>query len=198
MRITGGTFRGRKITVPKGLAIRPTADLVREAIFNIIGHDLSGCFFLDLFAGTGVLSLEALSRGCEAAVVVDFSPRALESIRRNAASLDLTDRVRIIRHDLRKGLGPLAGLGMTFQLVFIDPPYDSGLLVPTLERLDASVLLQPSCLVIAEHAAKSEAMPAFRRLTQWTQRSYGQSRITMFQYRHAEDYPGADKGPFSQ
>lgn len=159
---------------------------MREAIFNIIGHDLNGCFFLDLFAGTGVLSFEALSRGCDAAVLVDLSPRALESIRKNAAALDLTDRVRIIRHDLRKGLGPLAGLGITFQLVFLDPPYHKGLLRPTLERLDASVLLQPPCLVIAEHAVKSEDTMIFRKLTQWTQRCYGQSCITMFQYRNAE------------
>jgi len=185
LRITGGTFRGRTITVPKGLAIRPTADHIREAIFNIIGHDLGGCFFLDLFAGTGVLSLEALSRGCETAVLVDLSPRALESIRKNAAALGLSDRVRIIRHDLRKGLGPLAGLDMTFDLVFIDPPYAEGLLLPTLDRLDASALLEPTSLIIAEHAAKSENMPSFQRLSLWTRRVYGQSCITMFQHREA-------------
>ena len=183
MRITGGTFRGRKLTAPKGLTIRPTTDQIREAIFNIIGHDLSGCLFLDLFAGTGVLSFEALSRGCEAAVLVDLGTKALESIRKNAASLDLKDRVRMIRHDLSKGLGPLERLGMVFDLVFLDPPYGKGFLLPTLKHLDASALLQPSSLVIAEHAAKAGDVGEFQRLRLWTQRCYGQSRITMFRYQ---------------
>ena len=111
MRIIGGSARGRRIAAPKGSAIRPTADRVREALFNILPRDLAGMRVLDLFAGSGSLSLEALSRGAESALLVDESAAAAKLIRRNVDALGFTDRARIWTHPVGKGVEPAGGRG---------------------------------------------------------------------------------------
>lgn len=130
MRITGGEFRGRTLAVPKSGAIRPTSDRVREAMFNILGHGkaaapLEGRRVIDLFAGTGALGLEALSRGAAYCLFVEESADARALIRRNIEALGLTGVTRIFRRDATR-LGPSANMGR-FDIAFLDPPYERGL-----------------------------------------------------------------------
>ena len=122
MRIVAGTHRGRRISAPPGRDTRPTPDRVREAVFAMLGP-LDGVEVLDLFAGSGALGLEALSRGAATATFVDRSPRAAAAIRANAASLALEGRVRVVRRDWRAALAAERAAGRRFGLCLCDPPY---------------------------------------------------------------------------
>ena len=138
MRIVGGTFKGRSLAGPTGAATRPTSDRVREAIFNILTHGidgftLEGARVLDLFAGTGALGLEAMSRGARICQFVDDSAEARGLIRRNADALGLISQCKIWRRDATK-LGPCAPQP-GFDLVFADPPYGKGLGEKALQSL---------------------------------------------------------------
>jgi 16S rRNA (guanine966-N2)-methyltransferase len=130
MRIVAGKFRGAKIEAPKGLATRPTSDRVRQALFNVLEHgapdfDFEGARVLDLFAGSGALGLEALSRGARFCLFIEESTAARAAIRRNVEALGLTGATKIWRRDATK-LGP-AGTLAPFDLIFCDPPYGKGL-----------------------------------------------------------------------
>ena len=159
MRIVGGRLRGRALAPPKSQAIRPTADRLRESLFNILVHafadPITGARALDLFAGTGALGIEALSRGAKFALFIDESAEARALIRENVAALGLGGVSRIFRRDTTK-LGrayPLA----PFSLVFLDPPYGHGFAQKALAAARAGGWLAPEALVVVEEAVK----PAF-------------------------------------
>jgi 16S rRNA (guanine966-N2)-methyltransferase len=121
MRIIAGNLRGQRLYAPKGRKTRPTSDRVREAIFNILG-EISEIKVLDLFAGSGALSLEALSRGAQKAVLVDNSSEAKDIILKNAANLHLTEKIKLINLPVERGIKKLAGTE-SFDIIFADPPY---------------------------------------------------------------------------
>ncbi|MCX7703275.1 MAG: 16S rRNA (guanine(966)-N(2))-methyltransferase RsmD [Planctomycetota bacterium] len=123
MRITGGDLSGRKILAPSGLLTRPAPDILRVALFNILKNRLKGSVVLDLFAGTGILSFDSLSRGASFAVLVENSRAALEKIKQNADKLNLKDKVQVINYDVFKIIPVLRHLYRSFSVVFIDPPY---------------------------------------------------------------------------
>ena len=147
MRIITGRARGVRLKAPKGLSTRPTSDRVKESLFNILGARVQNRRVLDLFAGTGSLGLEALSRGAARAVMVD---RATGNILQdNAEHAKLSELARIMRGDVFTALTRLAADGETFDLVFCDPPYGKGLWERALTALDGSSLLSEGALVIA-------------------------------------------------
>ncbi|MDQ3317817.1 MAG: 16S rRNA (guanine(966)-N(2))-methyltransferase RsmD, partial [Actinomycetota bacterium] len=122
MRVIAGTARGVKLApVPPG--VRPTTDRVRESLFNSLGQFFDGGAVLDLYAGTGALGIEALSRGCERAVFVEKDGRAVAAIRDNLRRTGLAERAEVLRMDVERGLGKLAGSSQLFNLIFLDPPY---------------------------------------------------------------------------
>ena len=133
MRVIGGNARGRRLKVPRGQTLRPTAARVKEALFNILPHDLSGAKVLDLFAGTGNVTIEALSRGAAAAILVDSSVESGKAIRENLRRLHLTDRTKVWITPVARALRLLARRGETFDLIFLDPPYDCEWIDRTLE-----------------------------------------------------------------
>lgn len=151
MRIIAGDARGRRIEAPPGQDTRPTLDRVRENLFNMIQGEIAGSRVLDLFAGSGALSFEALSRGAESAWLADHDRKAIEAERRNAETLGYQDRVRIIRADWRTTLKVLSENGERFDIVFLDPPY------AMLELRDVFSGLIPligqDALIILEHEA---------------------------------------------
>jgi 16S rRNA (guanine966-N2)-methyltransferase len=159
MRVVGGRLRGRALAPPKSQAIRPTADRLRESLFNILTHahrdPVSGARVLDLFAGTGALGIEALSRGAAFALFIDESAEARALIRENVAALGLGGASRIFRRDATK-LGPAHPLA-PFSLVFLDPPYGRGLAAQALTAARAGGWLAPEALIVVEEAVK----PAF-------------------------------------
>ncbi len=157
MRIVGGRLRGRALAVPRSNIIRPTADRLRESIFNILVHaygdPISGARTLDLFAGTGALGLEALSRGAAFVLFIDERPEARALIRENVAALGLGGVTRIFRRDAAK-LGPAYPIE-PFSMVFLDPPYGRGLAEPALHAARTGAWLAPDAQVVVEEAAQA-------------------------------------------
>jgi 16S rRNA (guanine966-N2)-methyltransferase len=155
MRVVGGRLRGRALVAPKSAAIRPTADRLRESLFNILVHaygdPVTDARVLDLFAGTGALGLEALSRGAAFALLVDDGAPARALMRDNVATLGLGGTARIFRRDAT-ALGEVHPLA-PFSLVFIDPPYRQGLAQRALASAQAGKWLTPDALVVVEEAA---------------------------------------------
>jgi len=151
MRVVGGSLRGRPLSGFKGGAIRPTSDRVREAVFNVL---CSRGFFafkprvLDLYAGTGALGIEALSRGAESALFVDSGAQAAGLIKKNIDSLGLTERALFIRKEVNSATEGLEKKGSLFDIIFLDPPYGAGLISATLAS--AGPLLAPGGIVVAE------------------------------------------------
>jgi 16S rRNA (guanine966-N2)-methyltransferase len=170
VRIVAGEFRGRRLAAPRGARTRPTADRVREALFSILG-DVSGTRVLDLYAGSGALGIEALSRGAESAVFVERDVRAAAVIERNLASLGLEERV--VREDAVRFLARREG---TFDLVFCDPPYDSASRLggPLAERLPA--LTSEDARIVTESDKRT---PLELPLPLLTERTYGDTRIAI-------------------
>lgn len=161
MRVVGGDLRGRPLAGPRSDAIRPTSDRLRETLFDILvhafGNPLPGARVLDLFAGTGALGIEALSRGAAFALFVEEAVEARGIIRRNLDGLGLTGRGRIYRRDATRLGG--AGTLPPFQLVFADPPYGHGLGERALAAAVAGGWLAPGALAILEEAATSPVVP---------------------------------------
>jgi 16S rRNA (guanine966-N2)-methyltransferase len=181
MRIIAGRFKGRPLTAPKSRDIRPTSDRLREAMFDILSHrfpeSLEGARVLDLFAGTGALGLEALSRGAATALFVDSGAEARALIRSNVEALACGGITRIFRADAAK-LGK-APAGPAFSLVFVDPPYELGLAGPTLSGLVAGGWLAKGAMIVVEEALKAEIV-APSALTRFDERPYGDTKISLF------------------
>ena len=177
MRIIAGTRRGHTIRAPKGLDTRPTSDRVRENVFNIVAPWVDGARVLDLYAGSGAMGLEALSRGAEAAVFVESDPEAVRAIERNLDKLGLTG-ARVVRHDAITGLGQEASAGRKYDLVLADPPYTMTD-YRSLSRYLPGVLAEDGLLVL-ETAAKVQ--PELPGLAVRTSRKYGSTRVTVFEH----------------
>ncbi|MFL6948158.1 MAG: 16S rRNA (guanine(966)-N(2))-methyltransferase RsmD [Xanthobacteraceae bacterium] len=161
MRIVGGRLRGRSLQAPASAAIRPTADRLRESVFNILMHaygdPVTGARVLDLYAGTGALALEAISRGAAFALFVDDGAEARALIRANVEALGLGGVTRIFRRDAAK-LGPAHPVE-PFSLAFLDPPYGKGLAEPALVCARDGGWLLPDALVVVEEAADAGFAP---------------------------------------
>jgi 16S rRNA (guanine966-N2)-methyltransferase len=175
MRIIAGTARGRRLRAPRGLATRPTSDKVRAAVMNVIGQFFQGGRVLDLYAGSGALALEALSRGCERATCVEADRAAGEALLENAAACGFADRVELLRAPLRQALRRLpAG---TFDIVFLDPPYAQG---PEEALAALEPLLAKGGLAVAEHDRKRPPAERYGRLALADRRAYGGSGISIY------------------
>jgi 16S rRNA (guanine(966)-N(2))-methyltransferase RsmD len=173
LRVSGGEARGRRLKTPKN--IRPTQGLVKQAIFNMAGPSIEGANVLDLFAGSGALGIEALSRGASSVTFVDRQPRGLDILRQNLDVLGLKERAKVVRSDVVRWLeaSPDAIKGAGF--VFLDPPYDDVVLDRALKVLDREV---EGATVMAEHSRRQE-LPQLSRLTVDRQRRYGDTIVTV-------------------
>jgi len=158
MRIIGGEYRSRTLNAPKGMSTRPTLDQTREALFNIRQGRVTGARFLDLYAGSGAVALEALSRGAAGAVLCDSSRAACACIRDNILRLGCEARARLLEMPDQRAIPLLRREGAQFDLIFLDPPYATDL-APVLAALKNADLLADGGLVVAEHAAGSNPVP---------------------------------------
>jgi len=175
MRIIAGSRKGHTIHAPRGLDTRPTSDRVRENVFNIVGP-LDGAKVLDLYAGSGALGLEALSRGADRAVFVELDGAAARAIEQNLDKLRLSGTV--LRRDAVTALAQEAGSGRKYDLVLVDPPYGMYTdLQPQLARYLPAVLAEDGLLVVETDARVMPELP----LPQRTSRKYGQARVTVFE-----------------
>ncbi len=186
MRITGGVAKGRRLATIKGAHIRPTSDMVRASIFNILGQRLTGLAVLDLFAGTGSLGIESLSRGAKKAAFIEKSSRAVGLIKKNLSICGYEEISIIAREELPDGLARMQDMGCNqFDLVFIDPPYGKGYIRPTLHKLVAMKLLAKDSRVVAESTRNDDDPfpPEVHNLRLKLTRSYGSTVIGFYAYR---------------
>lgn len=173
MRIITGLAKGCKLKTPKGQETRPTADRIKESLFNILAGDLYERSVLDIFAGTGNLGLEALSRGAGSAVFVDQSSESIKIIHENAVHTKLADKAEIVRGDVFVAMQRLERAGRKFSLVFCDPPYNKELCQRALAFLDGSNLLSEDALVVMEHARSDDFDREFSALKLLRNQVYG-------------------------
>ena len=154
MRVIAGTAKGHRLETIEGLATRPTTDRIKETLFNIIAFDLPDCRFLDVFSGSGAIGIEALSRGAKEAVFVEHAPECQEVIVRNLEHTRLKERGRLLKEDVLSALNRLGGEKLSFDLIYLDPPYEEGLAKPTLEAILKNGLLTKEGYIILERGAK--------------------------------------------
>ena len=181
MRIIAGSARGTPLLAPKGMDTRPTQDKVKESLFNMLQGAWEGGAALDLFAGSGALGLEAVSRGASRAVLVDQSREAAQCIRRNIEKLRFQDRAELLTCDWKQAVSKLAREGRRFDLVFLDPPYRMDDLGSLCDELDGAGLLNPEAVVVWERrtGTKNELSPAFALMKQ---RAYGDTEMLLYRY----------------
>jgi len=191
LRIVGGRLKGRPLKVPgrgtaEGRALRPTADRVRESLFNVLAHgledfDVEGSTVVDVFAGTGALGLEALSRGAGHAVFIDDAPAALACVRDNAARLGVAREVTLLKLDAKRLLPPPLAAKAPAALVFLDPPYGSGLATAALAGLAQKGWLRSGAVAVAEVEAK-EPLPVPKGFQVTDERAYGRARLVFLRF----------------
>lgn len=179
MRIIAGRLRGRRLAAVRG-RVRPTADRVREAIFNVLGNQVAEARVLDLFAGTGALGIEAISRGAREAVFVEQHHTALRVLRKNLGDCGLSAMSQVFPLGVSRALKRLATQGQKFDLVFLDPPYGQGLAAKTIRLLAPGQLLSPAAQVIVEHSRQEQVPATCQSLTQVEQRHYGDTVISFY------------------
>ena len=182
IRIIAGELKGRKLRSVRGLKTRPTADRVREAIFNILAFKIQGSTVLDLFAGTGAFGIEALSRGAESVVFVDVDSDSITVLQENIKSLSLEHPTKILRWDLTRNLSCLSSLRSAFNLVFMDPPYNKNMIEPTLFNLHNSHSMERGARIVVEHSYLEPIQKGQLPFEISNQRRYGKTLVSILNY----------------
>lgn len=182
MRVIAGTLKGRKLHPLRGPRIRPTTDYLRESIFNILAPFAEGAVVLDLFAGTGSLGIEALSRGAASTVFVDNHPQAIKILVCNISTCLLQEQTTILKRDILHGLGFLRATGRAFDLVFVDPPYDKAFVKRTLHFLDDCGCIAQGARVVIEHSLRETLPQNMARLERTNERQHGKSLVSFYEF----------------
>ncbi|WP_019769374.1 16S rRNA (guanine(966)-N(2))-methyltransferase RsmD [Streptococcus sobrinus] len=177
MRIIAGNFGGRPLKTLEGKTTRPTSDKVRGAIYSMIGPFFAGGRVLDLYAGSGGLSIEAISRGMDQAVLVERDRRAQAVIEANIAMTKAQDQFRLIKRDVKQVLPTLTG---QFDLVLLDPPYAKEEIVKTIGKLQEHDLLSPEVMIVCETDKSVDLPETLGDLRLWKQKVYGISKVTVY------------------
>ena len=180
MKVIGGEFGGRRLKTLKSVKMRPTPMRVKEALFNILGNRIVGSSFLDLYAGSGQIGVEALSRGAKEVIFVDNHPSAIRLIHANLGFLPSEEGLRIPRNNVLKAIDNLSKGKKRFDIIFLDPPYESRLVKNTLQALAKSDILKPPTLIITEHHKSLNLDREINSLIQIRQERYGDTILTFY------------------
>jgi 16S rRNA (guanine966-N2)-methyltransferase len=178
MRIISGMSKGRKLVTPKSLSLRPTSDRVKESIFNILSEEIEGGVVLDLFAGTGNLGIEALSRGAKNVIFVEKGRHALGLIQRNLAQLGLEERSEVLPIDAIRAIGILKQRRKTFDVIFMDPPYEKGLVEKTLVKLRSHQIYDKDSILVVEHHRRELLPPIIHDWNLIRRREMGETVVS--------------------
>lgn len=189
MRVISGTAKGRPLKAVPGMNTRPTTDKVKEAIFSIIGPYFDGGIVLDLFAGTGGLAIEALSRGMDRAILIDEDRKAIETIRDNVERVGFQSRVEIYRNDAMRALSAMARRGLRFDLVFLDPPYKMKNMDETMLMMQEAGMLNEDAIVVVEHDAKHVYDGRIGRLVNTRRAEYGNIAVSVYRMGDQDSPP---------
>lgn len=182
MRISGGISKGRQTVKNRSTIekIRPTSSKVREAIFNIIRDKIKDASFVDLYAGTGTVGFEALSRGCREVIFIEQSKSLVREIKRIACNLGYSERVKVIRSKADEFLKKISGEKINFDIFFIDPPYFSDEIEKVLPIIGERKLLSEDGLIIVEHSSKKKVPEKFDKLLIYKNYRYGDTMLTLY------------------
>jgi 16S rRNA (guanine966-N2)-methyltransferase len=198
MRIIAGKYRSRKLMAPEGVATRPTTDRLRETLFNVVAPQMEGSVWLDLFAGSGAIGIEALSRGAAGVYFIEQSGRAVKVIRKNLESLEIREsgslkraasgpdeaKVEILERDCVAGLRQLEDRGVTCDFCFLDPPYrKTGDYEEVLSHLSISSVLKAGSVVIAEHDKHFDPGAGFGKLQRYRELKQGDAVLSFYRLR---------------
>ena len=183
MRIIGGQAKGTCLSAFKGKQIRPTLDRVKESLFNQIQPYLEGAHFLDWFAGTGNIGLEAWSRGASKAILIEHNPQALQTISDNLKKCKAGERIEVIRSDAFQALARLEKQQVQFDMVYIDPPFELNLHNTCLESLVESPILKETTLTIVEHHHKTTLRKNYGKMALRRERRLGDTWLSFFSAR---------------
>lgn len=182
MRVIAGQAKGRPLRAVPGRSTRPTTDKVKEAIFSIIGPYFDGERVLDLFAGTGGLGIEALSRGAGSAVFIDINARSIEVVRLNLAATGMTKQALVYRNDASRAIKLLSKKDDAFDLIFLDPPYDKETADELLVLLSQNNLVQDRAIAVVEHAASLAYPDELAGFTRFRHAAYGEAAISVYRF----------------
>ena len=182
LRVIGGEYRGKNLISIQGMKTRPTAARLRESLFNILSTQIRGAKVLDLYAGTGALGIEALSRGAESAVFIDNHKTALSVIQKNIRACKLEPRSKIIRWNVLANLNCLKPAVHGFNLVFLDPPYNTGAIKQSMQNLANSSALEKGAQVVIEHSAREGIPVPLSGFDISSQRRYSNTIFTFCNY----------------
>lgn len=181
IRVLAGEAKGRALKVLRGQEIRPTSAKVRAALFNVLGDRILGSVFLDLFAGFGSVGIEALSQGARRVVFVEQRSRAVALIQENLNRCGFLERGELLKEDVFQALSRLQGRKECFDFIFLDPPYEKGLVEKTLSLLaQPPQLIEPAGEIIAQHSLREVPMPAYGLLQRKVRKSYGDTQLSFF------------------
>jgi 16S rRNA (guanine966-N2)-methyltransferase len=183
MRIIAGKSKGRSLKAVPGTHTRPTTDKVKEAVFSMIGPTFDQEWVLDLFAGTGGLGIEALSRGAKRSVFIDKDSKSIEVIRTNLKVSGLEDHAEVYRNDAERALKALQKRGLKFDLVFLDPPYRLHTLPNLISLLCELGLLTNEAILVCEHIYTLELPDHIVDAVQWKQAQYGDTKVTIYKVK---------------
>ncbi|MBQ6496692.1 MAG: 16S rRNA (guanine(966)-N(2))-methyltransferase RsmD [Firmicutes bacterium] len=177
MRVITGKYKGRKLNSPENYAIRPTSDKAKEALFSILTAEIYGARVLDLFAGTGSLGIEALSRGAEYCVFADASRASLNLIKSNLEHCKVEEETRVLAGDYRK---VLANLNEPFDIILLDPPYGKGLIPDAIRLISEGDLLKEGGVIIAEHRKEEDLPETIGKYQKEKDRRYGIVKLSIY------------------
>ena len=187
MRIITGSAKGIRLNAPRGLETRPTTDRVKESVFNILGDVVVDAQVLDIFAGTGNLGLEALSRGATAAVFIDSSIESIKIIKDNAQRTKLIEQTEIYRNDVIRALDRFVETSRSFDLIFCDPPYNKGLVEIVLEKIENNSILKPKGILVIEHSKHEKITDQWSNLQLRRVEQYGETLISFLLYNTKQE-----------
>ena len=182
LRIIAGQLKGRNLKSVPGTKTRPTADRIREAVFNILSFYVKQAVVLDMFAGTGALGLEALSRGAESVVFADIDRDAVAVLHRNVANTGMEKRAKILRWDIVRNLDSLLCLDRAFNLVFMDPPYNKNMISPVLTNLHHGRCLPAGARIVIEHSRQEPIPEGCGPFQLSDQRRYRKTLVSFLDY----------------
>ncbi|MFS0782421.1 16S rRNA (guanine(966)-N(2))-methyltransferase RsmD [Bacillus sp. 1P06AnD] len=183
MRVVSGSCKGRPLKAVPGATTRPTTDKVKESLFNIIGPYFDGGEALDLFAGSGGLGIEALSRGMDSAIFVDREFKAVSTVKSNLEACRFTDRAEVYKNDSERALKALIKREKTFDLILLDPPYKKQKLVSIMSVIDEYQLIHSDGMLVCEHSDDVDLPEELGRFYLWKQETYGMIVISIYKVK---------------
>lgn len=190
MRVIAGEYKGRRLDCIEGVEIRPTADKVKESLFNILGNAVIDSTFLDLFGGTGGVGIEALSRGAKYVVFIDTNIKSIKVLKSNLDHLNIKDNVEVFHTDYTTAISKLHKYNKQFDIIFIDPPYKVGMAASALEEINKNSILSQSGLIIVEHDSKEDMPQRVGKLYLYRIKQYGNTTLSFYNinnYTHQKE-----------